>query len=51
MDSMGEDVDSRENVDCEPRIHMMADRRSEKFSLHFSQCLYMTVSVGPTSCG
>ena len=38
MDSMGEDVDSGEKIDREPRMHIMADLRSEKFSLHLSQC-------------
>ena len=37
MDSMGEDVDSGEKIDREPRMHIMADLRSEKFSLHLSQ--------------
>ena len=38
MDSMGEDIDSGEKIDCEPQMHIMADLRSEKFSLHLSQC-------------
>ena len=36
--SMGEDVDSGEKIDREPRMHIKADLRSEKFSLHLSQC-------------
>ena len=38
MDSMGEDVDSGEKIDREPRMHIMADLGSEKFSLHLSLC-------------
>ena len=38
MDSMGDDVDSGEKIDREPRMHIMADLRREKFSLHLSQC-------------
>jgi hypothetical protein len=38
MDSMGEDVDSMEKVDREPRMHMVADHKSEMFSLLLSQC-------------
>ena len=35
---MGGDVESREKVDREPRMHIMADLSKEKFSLHLSQC-------------
>ena len=35
---MGDDVDSGEKIDREPRMHIMADLRREKFSLHISQC-------------
>ena len=38
MDSMGGDVESREKIDREPRMHIMADLSKEKFSLHLSQC-------------
>ena len=38
MDSMGEDVDSGKKIDREPRMHLMADFKSEKFILHLSQC-------------
>ena len=37
MDSMGGDVESGEKIDREPRMHIMADLSSEKFSLHLSQ--------------
>ena len=35
---MGGDVESEENMDLEPRIHVIADLSNEKFSLHLSQC-------------
>ena len=38
MDSVDGDVESGEKVDCEPRMHIMADLSNEKFSLHLSQC-------------
>ena len=38
MDSVGGDVESGEKIDREPRMHIMADLSSEKFSLHLSQC-------------
>ena len=38
MDSMGEDVESWEKIDREPRMHIMADLSNKKFSLHLSQC-------------
>ena len=31
-------IESEENVDREPRIHVIADLSNEKFSLHLSQC-------------
>ena len=60
MDSMGEDV-SGVKVEREPRRHVMADLKREKFSLHLSQCsvepcfsakreaslLYTTVAMVP----
>ena len=38
MDSMSEDV-SGVKVEGEPRRHIMADLKREKFSLHLSQCI------------
>ena len=35
---MGGDVESEENLDREPRIHVIADLSNETFSLHLSQC-------------
>ena len=38
MDSMGASEQFGEKIDREPRMHMMADCSSEKFSQHLSQC-------------
>ena len=50
MDSMGEDVDSGEKIDREPRMHIMADLRSKKFSLQDNACAMSHNSYVKTLC-
>ena len=37
MDSIGGDVEFGKKIDCEPRMHIIADLSNVKFSLHLSQ--------------
>ena len=38
MDSVRGDVGTLEEIDREPRMHIMADLNNEKFNLNLSQC-------------
>ena len=47
MDSVGDDVDTREKIDPEPPMYIMGDHRSERLGLCLCQCRIKPYAIYP----